>query len=76
MNAQPFQQASDEAVIIPPNLVTAVPFRPEIARDTYLIRMVEHNARLIVRHPLRNHNMGVQPLLLLAVKVDKAAHGI
>ena len=76
LDAKPFHQIQNQTVVILPNLVTAVPIRSEIAGDTQLLRVIEHNTRLRIHHALRNRYMRVEPLLALAFKVNKAAHGV
>ena len=76
LRAKPHHQALDQAVIVLPDLVAAVLFRPEIARNAKLLRVVELNARPLVRHALGNHDMRGQTLLFSAGEVKEAAHGV
>ena len=76
LNIKSLHQVQDQPVIIAPHLVVNIFFRPEIAGDTQLVRVVEGDTRLVVRHPLGNHDIRVQALPPLAVKVDKAPHGV
>ena len=73
-DAKPLHQIQDQPVIIFPDLVTAVLLRFEIAHNAKLVRMVQYDARPVVRDTLGDHDMGVQALLLLTVKMDEAAH--
>ena len=67
-------QTQNQAVIILPDLIAAVLFRFKVARYTDLVCVVQHDTRLFVRDTLGNYNMGGQPLMLFAVKMNKAAH--
>ena len=73
--AKSLHQAHDQAVIVFPDLVAAVLFRLEVARDAELVRVIEHDAGLLVRDALGNCDVGVEPLLFFAGEMNKTAHG-
>ena len=75
-DAQSLHQIPDQAVIISPDLVAAVPLRAEIARNAQQLRVVDRDTGAFVRHALGNRDAGVQAPVLLALKMDKAAHGV
>ncbi len=66
----------NHTVVISADFVAVVFFRTEIACDTKLFRMGDHHSRCIVAHSLRNGDLRMQPLLLPAVKMNKAAHSV
>ncbi len=59
LNAKPIHQAQDQLVVITPDFVAAVFLRPEVAGDAKFIRIGKHNSRTVVRHALRNSDMGM-----------------
>ena len=76
LDAEPFHQISNQPVIVFTDLVTAIFFRPEIARNTQLVWVVEGNARPFIRHALGDDDVGVQALPSLAVEMDETAHSV
>ena len=75
-DAQSLHQIPDQAVIISPDLVAAVPLRAEIARNAQQLRVVDRDTGAFVHHALGNRDVGVQAPVLLALKMDEAAHGV
>ncbi len=75
LDAKPMHQIIDQPVVISPDLITDISFRPEIAGYTQLFRVIEHDAWPFIHNPLGNHDMGGQSLPFLAVEMDKTAHG-
>ena len=74
LNAKSTYQMQNQLVIKAPDFITTVFFRPEIAGDAKLVRIVQHDAGRVRRYPLGNGDVCLKPLLSLALKMDKPAH--
>ncbi len=76
LDAKPLYQMKYHIVIISLHLFPAISLRPKVACDAKPGSIRNRNAGRIVLHPLRNDDMNLQPLLFLALKMHKAAHGM